>query len=78
MEIDMIDNSSSEGDCVYVVEPWLYMEEGDVPCEEQDADHWALFESPKDTAECRVWVADFARKDDALVFKGIMEMGGGT
>lgn len=61
----------------YEVEAVTETEEGVAICNESDADYWGLYERPITPDEhgdrLAVWVADFARKEDALAFKKLME-----
>jgi len=45
-------------------------------CNECDADYWGLYErptTPDDHGNClAVWVADFARREDAMVFRDLL------
>jgi hypothetical protein len=47
-------------------------EDGWVKCEESEADQWSVYERPiqpdETGARLAVWIADFARKEDALAF----------
>lgn len=49
------------------------MREGDgwTKCADNVADQWSVYE--RDSDGLAVWVADFARKDDAINFMGILE-----
>lgn len=61
----------------YEIEPVMEDEGIAVPCDECHADYWSLRERPTTPDESgwgvAVWVADFARKEDALNFKELLE-----
>lgn len=61
----------------YEVDAVMEAEGGIVRCDESEADYWGLYErptTPDEHGNClAVWIADFARKEDALVFKKLME-----
>jgi hypothetical protein len=56
----------------YEIAPTMMEEDGWVKCEESTADQWSVYERPTEPdetgARLAVWVADFARKEDALAF----------
>lgn len=64
-------------DFTYEVQPCV--DEGGLtaPCSEAEADYWGVYERPKKPDaqgnHLGTWVADFARKEDAEVFKKLME-----
>jgi len=60
----------------YEIEAICENEDGIAMCDESDADFWGLYErptTPDDHGNClAVWVADFARREDAMVFRDIL------
>jgi hypothetical protein len=56
----------------YEIAPTMMEEDGWVMCDESSADQWSVYERPiqpdETGARLAVWVADFARKEDALAF----------
>ena len=56
----------------YEITPTMMEEDGWVKCEESEADQWSVYERPiqpdETGATLAVWIADFARKEDALAF----------
>lgn len=64
------------GSFEYEVEALLKDEDGVSMCDECDADYWGLYErptTPDEHGNClAVWVADFARREDAMVFRDIL------
>lgn len=60
----------------YEVEAVMETEDGITRCEESNADYWGLYERPTTPDEhgcCpAVWVADFARREDAMVFRDVL------
>ena len=46
-------------------------------CNESEADYWGVYErptTPNEHGAClAVWVADFARREDAMVFRDLLE-----
>jgi len=51
--------------------PTMRENEGWTKCAESEADQWSVYE--RDNDGLAVWVADFARKEDAINFMGILE-----
>ena len=64
------------GEFAYEVRPCLQEWNGIAMCDESDADFWGLYErptTPDDHGNClAVWVAGFARREDAMVFRDIL------
>lgn len=60
----------------YEVEAVTETEDGISMCEECDADYWGLYErptTPNEHGHCLAsWVADFARREDAMVFRDLL------
>jgi hypothetical protein len=60
----------------YEIEPTMVMEDGVAKCAESEADQWSVYERPLEPNEygfyLPVWVADFARKEDAQAFVSLM------
>ena len=60
----------------YEIEPTMVLEDGVVKCAESEADQWSVYERPLQPNEhgfyLPVWVADFARKEDAMAFVALM------
>jgi hypothetical protein len=56
---------------IYEITPTMRAEGGWEKCEESEADQWSVYE--RDADGLAVWVADFARKEDAINFAGGME-----
>jgi hypothetical protein len=56
----------------YEITPTMMEEDGWVKCEESTADQWSVYERPIQPDETgtrlAVWIADFARKEDAQAF----------
>lgn len=55
----------------------VHDEDGSVSmCNECDADYWGVYErptTPNEYGHClAVWVADFARREDAMVFRDLL------
>jgi len=42
-------------------------------CTESEADFWGVYERPINPPHYATWIADFARKEDAVVFRQLME-----
>lgn len=61
----------------YEVRPCLDEPDGVTECPEYEAEFWGVYERPVDPDEhnfrLATWIADFARKEDALVFRQLME-----
>jgi len=61
----------------YEVRPCIEEEDGVSECAESEADYWGLYERHAEEDiyghKLAVWVADFARKEDALAMKELME-----
>jgi hypothetical protein len=55
----------------YEMNPTMRENEGWTKCAESEADQWSVYE--RDNDGLAVWVADFARKEDAINFMGILE-----
>jgi hypothetical protein len=55
----------------YELTPTMRAEGGWEKCDESEADQWSVYE--RDADGLAVWVADFARKEDAINFAGGME-----
>jgi len=55
----------------YEITPTMRVEDGFEKCSENNADQWSIYE--RDSDGLAVWVADFARKEDAINFLGILE-----
>jgi len=55
----------------YELTPTMRAEGGWEKCEESEADQWSVYE--RDADGLAVWVADFARKEDAINFLGSFE-----
>jgi hypothetical protein len=56
---------------IYEITPTMRAEDGWEKCEESEADQWSVYE--RDADGLAVWVADFARKEDAINFLGSFE-----
>jgi hypothetical protein len=56
---------------IYEITPTMRAEGGWEKCDESEADQWSVYE--RDADGLAVWVADFARKEDAINFAGGME-----
>ncbi len=56
---------------IYEITPTMRAEGGWEKCDESEADQWSVYE--RDAGGLAVWVADFARKEDAINFAGGME-----
>jgi hypothetical protein len=56
---------------IYEITPTMRAEGGWEKCEESEADQWSVYE--RDSDGLAVWVADFARKEDAINFLGGFE-----
>jgi hypothetical protein len=56
----------------YEISPTMREDDGWVKCSENNADQWSVYERPlqgDENGHClAVWIADFARKEDALAF----------
>lgn len=62
----------------YEVEAVMQEDDGHIcMCEESEADFWGVYERPTEPDEhggrLATWVADFARKEDAIVFQQLMQ-----
>lgn len=61
----------------YEVEAVREDEDGIAMCDESEADFWGVYERPVEPDDhgnqLAVWVADFARREDAQVFRDLME-----
>jgi hypothetical protein len=55
----------------YELTPTMRAEGGWEKCDESEADQWSVYE--RDADGLAVWVADFARKEDAINFIGGFE-----
>jgi hypothetical protein len=55
----------------YELTPTMRAEDGWEKCDESEADQWSVYE--RDADGLAVWVADFARKEDAINFLGSFE-----
>ena len=55
----------------YEITPTMRVNDGFEKCAENNADQWSVYE--RDNDGLAVWVADFARKEDAINFLGILE-----
>jgi hypothetical protein len=54
----------------YEITPTMREDDGWVKCAESTADQWSVYE--RDNDGLAVWVADFARKEDAIIFAGLL------
>ena len=61
----------------YEAHPCIEELDGVTECPEAEADFWGVYERPVEPDEYNsrlaIWIADFARKEDALVFRQRME-----
>lgn len=61
----------------YDMHPTLRVDDGFEKCSESEADQWSVYERPVVPDEngffLAVWVADFARKEDAIAFMQLFE-----
>lgn len=58
----------------YEVQPCIDEGGNTLPCPESEAAYWGVYERAIDGPEprCAVWVADFARREDAMVFRDLL------
>lgn len=60
----------------YEVDAVMETEDGVTKCNESDADYWGVYErptTPNEYGHClAVWIADFARREDAMVFRDLL------
>ena len=61
----------------YEITPTMVLEDGITKCADSEADQWSVYERPLQGDEhghcLAVWVADFARKEDAQAFVSLFE-----
>jgi hypothetical protein len=50
----------------YEITPTMRVDDGWEKCAENESDQWSVYE--RDSDGLAVWVADFARKEDAIFF----------
>jgi hypothetical protein len=68
---DLFFGNDTMSEFKYELTPTMRAEGGWEKCDESEADQWSVYE--RDAEGLAVWVADFARKEDAINFIGGMQ-----